>query len=431
MSFRDGPFNSLKVPLTWAVAAAVVLALAGAAALFMSDRGDTLASASYSPVRKVADQVQKPVSSALAAPVRWVDGGVSGVRGYFFAVSENRRLKRQLKQMNDLKAELAAEKNLNGRYVAMLGLKIDPPIDMVSGRTITDSRGPYANSRLVDVGAEAGVKVGNPALSENGLIGRVVGISPTVSRILMLTDVASRTPVMIERTNARAILTGDGGPNPKLAYLRSREAPHEGDVVVSSGDGGLMPRGLPVGVVAKGLDGGWRVRLASDRGAIDIVRILKFQDFAQLANTARLAEVAKPADMGGQLPATPVPAAPRPVTVTAPAAAPVVAPATRTSVPAASTPPAKTAPAPAPSAAIAKAATPPASGPATPPAKAPVQPVTPAVKAAPPAATIAPATTAPAPPAKASPAPRPPVTRTYQKVETPNAPPVTTGAAAP
>ena len=93
MSFRDGSFNNLKVPLTWAAAAGIVLAMTAAVALVLTDRRDTLEATTYGPVRDAAAQAQKPVSGALAAPVRWVGGGVNGIKGYFFAVSENRRLK--------------------------------------------------------------------------------------------------------------------------------------------------------------------------------------------------------------------------------------------------------------------------------------------------------------------------------------------------
>jgi rod shape-determining protein MreC len=126
-------------------------------------------------------------------------------------------------------------------------------------------------------------------MSERGLVGRVVGVMPNISRVLLLTDVASRTPVMIDRTNARAILTGDGGPNPKLEYLRGRDPVKKGDRVLTSGDGGVFPRGLPVGTAVKGLDGRWRVVLDADSGSIDFVRILKFRDFSQLADQRALA----------------------------------------------------------------------------------------------------------------------------------------------
>ena len=121
-------------------------------------------------------------------------------------------------------------------------------------------------------------------VSEHGLVGRITGVTPGVSRMVLLTDVASRTPVLVERTDARAMLTGDGSGSPRLDYVRGAGSVKEGDRVLSSGDGGGFPRGLPIGVAAKGVDGTWRVKLFSDRTAIDYVRVLLFQDFSQLAN---------------------------------------------------------------------------------------------------------------------------------------------------
>jgi len=64
---------------------------------------------------------------------------------------------------------------------------------------------------------------------------------------------------------------------------------HEGDRVLTSGDGGVLPRGLPVGRAVKGLDGRWRIVLDADAGAIDWVRILKFKDYSQLDDQVRAA----------------------------------------------------------------------------------------------------------------------------------------------
>jgi rod shape-determining protein MreC len=119
-------------------------------------------------------------------------------------------------------------------------------------------------------------------INEHGLVGRVVGTSRGVSRMLLLTDVGSRTPVLVNRTDARALLTGDGSPNPRLEFIRGVGSVKVGDRILSSGDGGGFPRGLPIGVAAKGIDGSWRVKLFSDRGAIDFVRVMLFEDFGQL-----------------------------------------------------------------------------------------------------------------------------------------------------
>lgn len=294
MSFRDGPFNDLKVPLTWTAAVALIVAVVVGLALLLSDRRETLQTQAYGVGRRVFDVADKPVSGVLSEPAHWVRVLSGYVGDYIFAAQQNRRLKQEVAELSRWRDAAIALQETNGRYRAVLGLKTDPPIPMVTGRVVLDSRGPFANTRLADIGVESGVKVGNPVMSDRGLVGRVVGVASGVSRVLLLTDVASRTPVLDARTDARAILLGDGGANPRLAYLRGQDPVREGDRILTSGDGGIFPRGLPVGAAAKGLDGQWRVRLDSDLNAIDFVRILEFQDFTALADEKQLEAAAMP-----------------------------------------------------------------------------------------------------------------------------------------
>jgi rod shape-determining protein MreC len=294
MSLRDSQFGELKVPLTWTAAVALIVAAVVAVALLLTDRRETFRAEAYGAARGAADSVMAPVGDVLSAPGRWTGAGVDAIRGYFFAVSENRRLKGELSDMRQWRDVAFALKNENNRYRSLLGLKTEPPIPMVAARVVTDSRGPFADTRIANTGREAGVKPGNPVMSEYGLVGRVIGVTDNASRVLLLTDAASRTPVMIDRTNARAILTGDGGPNPRLDYLRGQDPVREGDRILTSGDGGILPRGLPVGVAVKGLDGKWRVVMASDKGPIDFVRILLFQDFTQVINRKDLEQLPTP-----------------------------------------------------------------------------------------------------------------------------------------
>lgn len=280
MAFRDGPFENIKVPLVWTAALTVVVAAIGCILLLISDaRAQT---SPYQPARSTVETVAGPVGGAFAAPVRWFGSASDYVGGYFFAISENRRLKRELAEMQGWRDDAIALKNINARYEAMLGIRTEPPIAMQTARSISDSRGPFSRARLIDSGSAKGIKVGNPVINEHGLVGRVVGASANVSRLLLLTDVASRTPVLIDRTDARALLTGDGSDNPRLEFVRGAGSVQAGDRILSSGDGGGFPRGVPIGVAAKGIDGTWRVKLFSDRGAIDYVRVMLFEDFGQL-----------------------------------------------------------------------------------------------------------------------------------------------------
>lgn len=282
MAFRDGPFENLRAPLTWLSAGVVVVGLIGAVLLVLSDRRDE--PGGHAVVRAGGDVVAGPVGGVLSAPVRWVGALSDYVGGYFFAVSENRRLRKEIEELQPWRDQALALKNVNARYEAMLGIRVEPEVPLQTARSISESRGPFGNTRLIDVGTRQGVKIGNPVINEHGLVGRVVGVTPNVSRVLLLTDVASRTPVLIDRTDARAILTGDGSGNPRLEFVRGQDAIQPGDRILTSGDGGGFPRGVPIGVAARGIDGSWRVKLFSDRGAIDYVKVMKFEDFGQLVS---------------------------------------------------------------------------------------------------------------------------------------------------
>ncbi|HYE42097.1 MAG TPA: rod shape-determining protein MreC [Caulobacteraceae bacterium] len=384
MAFRDGPFENLKVPLVWTAAVAVVVAAVAAGFLLLTDNREDLTASGYSGARGTFDQAAAPVGKVLSAPVRWTGQGSDFIGQYFFAVRENRKLREQVAELESLRDANIALRNVNARYEALLKIRTEPAVPMATARAVSESRGPFVNARLIDAGTKAGVRVGNPVVNEHGLVGRVVGATTGVSRVLLVTDVASRTPVLIDRTDARAIMVGDGGGNPKIEFVRGHGAIKEGDRILTSGDGGVFPRGLPVGVAAKGIDGTWRVRLFSDRGAIDFVRILLFQDFSQLVNpqalnapplaaldaapppspelTQRIQEVA---------PANRQPSAPAPVQAARPAvAAPTTAqPAAQR--PAAQTPPRPATTSPTPAPAARKAAPPPATRKASPPARRP------------------------------------------------------------
>ena len=304
MSLRDGPLGDIKPPVRWMALIALIIAGLGGVALLFGDRRGEFSSGVEGTVQRSAETVIRPVAAVFAVPASWLSHGTQAIGDYFGAAAQNSNLRLQLAQARQWKDEAVALRDENARYRAMLSVRTNPPIPLVLARTILDARGPFARTRLADAGSLRGVIEGNPVLSEHGLLGRVVGVTGRVSRIMLLSDIESRTPVLIARTNGRAILTGDGGPNPALGYLRSSQPIREGDRIVSSGDGGVVPRGLPVGSVVKGYDGEWRVALDSDAAPIDFVQIMLFKDFSQLVGPHDL--------LPGQLPPTtteaPVPA---------------------------------------------------------------------------------------------------------------------------
>ena len=309
MALRERGLSDPRPPIAWMAAIAVALAAIVAGLLFVA----YWRAPPGAPLRRVGgvpDVVSGTAGGVLSAPVHWVDNVSDAVSDYVFAAGQNADLKRRLIAAAAWRDEAMKLRYENARLRAILGVRTDPPLPMVFAHTVLDARGPFSNSRLADVGSSRGVAEGNPVLSDHGLVGRVVGVAPGVSRVMLLTDIQSRTPVLIVRTNGRAILAGDGGGSPVLTYLRSHDPLKDGDRVLTSGDGGVIPRGLPVGTVARGADGLWRVALDSDTAPLDDVRVLLFRDFSQLAPTEALAPRALPSLATGE-------PTPPPVTTTA------------------------------------------------------------------------------------------------------------------
>jgi len=158
----------------------------------------------------------------------------------------------------------------------------------VSARLILDAGGPFKRTLLANAGADHGVRRGYVAVNENGLVGRVVALGKRSSRVLLLDDFNSRVPVMGLQSRVRAMLSGDASTTPRLdtgqIELRQPRLDHqvptnalrEGERIVTSGDGGVFPRGLLVGVAERNADGEWRVRLAAASAPIDYVRLIPY-----------------------------------------------------------------------------------------------------------------------------------------------------------
>ncbi|HYE44154.1 MAG TPA: rod shape-determining protein MreC [Caulobacter sp.] len=288
MAFRQDSFGELKVPLAWTAGVALLVCMVIAIGLVLSDRRGTVESGAHQATQQAVDTVVAPVGDVISTPGRWLSGMFDWIGSYWDAAGENRRLKVQLQEARRVEDRAVALALENARLRTMLKVATEPAMPMVTARVVFDGRGPYRRAQLANAGASRGVAIGYPVISERGVIGRVVAVSPNASRILLLKDVSSRTPVMIARTNARAILTGDGGDNPRLENLRGADPVRPGDKVLTSGDGGIYPRGLPVGRAVKGLDGRWRVALDSDTSPLDWVRIIQFQDFSQLEGVSNM-----------------------------------------------------------------------------------------------------------------------------------------------
>jgi rod shape-determining protein MreC len=153
------------------------------------------------------------------------------------------------------------------------------------------------------------------------MIGRIYLTGNRTSWVILLTDLNSRIPVTISPGNVQAIMAGDNSPMPTLDMVSHTVTLHAGDQVTSSGDGGLLPAGLPVGTLVSDGRGAFRVALLSDPGASQDVEILNFSKPPESppANAELPVEAAglkpeapPPAPVGAAKPQVPAAQAPQP-----------------------------------------------------------------------------------------------------------------------
>jgi rod shape-determining protein MreC len=125
-------------------------------------------------------------------------------------------------------------------------------------------------------GRDDGVVKGQAAMAGNGLVGRVQDVGDRVSRVMLLTDINSRLPILIERTRDQAVLAGNNSDLPDINYLPRDADIKIGDHVVTSGVGGAFPPGLPVGEVAEVEDGKVYVQPFADLGRLEFIRMVDY-----------------------------------------------------------------------------------------------------------------------------------------------------------
>lgn len=220
--------------------------------------------------------VVAPIMDVLSRPAASVNEGVQKMREIAALYHENERLRRENARLLAWQEAARRLAEQNEALTALLDFRPDPRTSYVAARVIGDSGGAFVRSMLVNVGTRDGVAKGQAVVTGDGLAGRVAAAGFRSARVLLLTDINSRVPVLVESTGARGILAGDNSEIPRLVFLPSNATVSIGDRVVTSGHGGVFPPGLPAGRVVSDGDQGLRVMPFVDLDRLQFVRIVDF-----------------------------------------------------------------------------------------------------------------------------------------------------------
>ncbi len=254
-----------KLTLPVLIAASFGLMLLGKADALLAERA-----------RMALSDALAPIYGALAQPLAVVRAGLDDAERLVTLEAENRRLREEndkLRRWQSVALALDAE---NSRLKANLHWIPDPAPSYVTARVVADAGGVYARAVLLSLGPNHGIVKGQIALDEGGLVGRITEIGSRSARVLLLTDLNSRVPVILETSRARALLVGTNGSRPRLMYWPEGTLPAEGERVVTSAEANAFPADLPVGVVHYSANNVPEVELAAQLDRLELVRIFDY-----------------------------------------------------------------------------------------------------------------------------------------------------------
>ncbi len=255
-----------RLTLPVLVAAAFAMMLLGKADALLADRA-----------RVGLADVLAPLYASLAGPMSQLARVGEGIGGVFTLEQENARLRAENARLLRWQAAALALDAENARLKAALHWMPDPAASFVTGRVVADAGGLYARAVLLYLSPGHRVQKGQVALDDAGLVGRVTEVGARSARVLLLTDLNSRIPVMLEASRAHALLVGTNGTLPRLMYWPQGSRPEQGERVVTSAEAGAFPAGLPVGVVQYGASQTPYVAPYAHLGRLEMLRVFDYR----------------------------------------------------------------------------------------------------------------------------------------------------------
>jgi rod shape-determining protein MreC len=250
---------------------ALLFLIIAAFAIMLLGKADTLV---VERARSGVVDAVAPVMDALSRPIATVSEGVDRVDRFFSVYEENAQLREQNARLLEWQSAALALAAENSTFRKMLNFVPERGASFAAARVIGDSGGAFVRSVLINGGTVDGIQKGDAVVNGNGLIGRIAESGRRSGRVLLVSDLNSRIPVVGEKSRVRAILAGDNSPSPKLAFLSPNAQLEVGDRIVTSGHGGVFPAGLPVGRISSIGDGGIRVQPFADFYRLEYVRII-------------------------------------------------------------------------------------------------------------------------------------------------------------
>ena len=232
--------------------------------------------------RAVINDVVYHISAIANTPIKGTKNFFKTLGNFYFAYSENKNLKKEIESLNNNKFNtifLKTENRNLKNYLKIGNLKRVGQSINIFANVFFDQNSPYLKSLIINRGTKNGVAKGMTVFSQNFLIGTVIETNYQSARILLLTDLNSKIPVVIEGTKVQAILSGNGKKNGVfLEYLPDKYELGAEKIIFTSGKDGFLLPGIPVAKTLLNKKGKIILKVLAEPNQAIIVRVTSSQN---------------------------------------------------------------------------------------------------------------------------------------------------------
>ena len=212
-------------------------------------------------------------SFIVSVPENYVKNGYQSIKEHFTfydhyqnLINENKELKSSIHIDNFISLENERLKKIIDDYLVVS--------NEIVAKVLIDKQSPFLRSIIINKGSKDNIKMGMAILDDRYLVGKVVEVNFITSRVLLLSDLNSKIPVTIEPNGYQSILSGNGQKDGVIQYSKQKTILNDGDIVYTSGSGGLFKSGIPIGKIKDDIAD---VSFFSDFSQLRFVKIVKFE----------------------------------------------------------------------------------------------------------------------------------------------------------
>ena len=232
----------------------------------------------FKSIRSSSINIVYYISSVVVSPAKFVVDGVSKIIEIRSVYKDNEQYKKERLIESESFQELVSLKLKIIEYEKLLNLNEDLDYGFITSRVIADLSKKYFSSILVNVGKKDGVFENMPITGPNGLLGKITDVDQSISRGMLATDVSSRIAVSISEESFQGILIGQNQRNPRIDFVKEFSQVIIGDLVTTSGRGGIFPSYIFVGQIVKKEKDYLEVELFEDIDSLTHIRLLNFNN---------------------------------------------------------------------------------------------------------------------------------------------------------